>query len=84
MRDPDRLSARRFTAPLWPAGVVTASPLGKLHTVTLLLEQGVPLEVVTAILGHAGQAITADVYAKVTADSMRRSLVKLDKLLTGS
>jgi integrase len=32
------------------------------HTAaTLLLEQGVPLEVVSAVLGHAGLAITADV-----------------------
>jgi integrase len=47
------------------------------HTAaTLLLDEGVPLEVVSAILGHAGLAITADVYAKVTADSMRRSLAK--------
>jgi site-specific recombinase XerD len=49
----------------------------------LLLDEGVPLEVVSAILGHAGLAITADVYAKVTADSMRRSLAKLDKVLAG-
>jgi hypothetical protein len=26
---------------------------------------------------------TADVYARVTADSMRRSLAKLDKVLAG-
>jgi integrase len=52
------------------------------HTAaTLLLDEGVPLEVVSAILGHAGLAITADVYAKVTADSMRRSLAKLDNVL---
>jgi integrase len=54
------------------------------HTAaTLLLDEGVSLEVVSAILGHAGLAITADVYAKVTADSMRRSLAKLDKVLAG-
>jgi hypothetical protein len=33
--------------------------------------------VVSAILGHAGLAITADVYAKVTADSTRRSLANV-------
>jgi hypothetical protein len=32
---------------------------------------------------EASDAITADVYAKVTADSMRRSLAKLDKVLAG-
>jgi len=45
------------------------------HTAaTLMLNGGVPLEVVSAILGHAGLAITADVYAKVSADSKRRAL----------
>jgi hypothetical protein len=43
----------------------------------------VRLEVVSAILGHAGLAVTADAYAKVTADSMRRSLANLDKVLAG-
>lgn len=55
------------------------------HTAaTLMLDQGVPLEVVSAILGHAGLAITADVYAKVTADSKRRALSKLDQALLDS
>ena len=45
------------------------------HTAaTLMLDQGVPLEVVSAILGHAGLAITADVYARPTVDAKRRSL----------
>ncbi len=45
------------------------------HTAaTLLLDRGVPLEVVSAILGHASLAITADVYARVTMDAKRRAL----------
>jgi len=49
------------------------------HTAaTLLLDSGVALEVVSAILGHASIAITADVYAKVTADAKRRALSLLD------
>jgi integrase len=49
------------------------------HTAaTLLLEAGVPLEVVSAILGHAKLSITADIYAKVRADLKRRGLAKLD------
>lgn len=49
------------------------------HTAAvLLLERGVPLEVVSAILGHSSLAITADVYAKVTKDSMRRALASHD------
>ena len=48
------------------------------HTAaTLLLDQGVPLEVVSAVLGHAGLAITADVYAKVGMDAKRRALASL-------
>jgi integrase len=45
------------------------------HTAaTLLLEQGVPLEVVSAVLGHASLAITADVYARVCMDAKRKGL----------
>lgn len=53
------------------------------HTcATLLLEDGVPLEVVSAILGHSSLSITADIYAKVGKDSMRRALSKHDRLAT--
>lgn len=41
---------------------------------TMLLERDVPLEVVSAILGHSSLGITADVYAKVRADLKRRGL----------
>ena len=48
------------------------------HTAaTLLLEAGVELEVVSAILGHAGIQITADIYAKVRADLKRKGLATL-------
>lgn len=51
------------------------------HTAaTLMLNAGVPLEVVSAILGHAGLAITSDVYAKVTADTKRRALEALEHM----
>ena len=54
------------------------------HTAaTLLLDQGVPLEVVSAVLGHAGLAIAADVYAKVGMDAKRWALATLaDKGVT--
>ncbi len=49
------------------------------HTcAVLLLDQGVPLEVVSAVLGHANLSITADIYARVTADAKRRALSLLD------
>jgi integrase len=47
-------------------------------TAVLLLDQGVPLEIVSAVLGHANLSITADVYARVTQDAKRRALAKLD------
>lgn len=54
------------------------------HTAaTLLLDRGVPLEVVSAVLGHAGLAITADVYASVSEDSKRRALALLDTAAPG-
>jgi integrase len=49
------------------------------HTAaTLLLEAGVPLEVVSAILGHANIGMTADTYTKIRSDLMRKGLAKLD------
>jgi integrase len=48
------------------------------HTAaTMLLEAGIPLEVVSAILGHSTIGITADVYAKVRGDLKRRGLERL-------
>jgi integrase len=45
------------------------------HTAaTAMLEQGVPLEVVSAILGHSAIGITANVYSRVRADAKRRAL----------
>ncbi|MGH9192253.1 MAG: tyrosine-type recombinase/integrase [Acidimicrobiales bacterium] len=49
------------------------------HTAaSMLLDADVPLEVVSAILGHSGLAITSDVYAKVSQDAKRRALSTLD------
>jgi hypothetical protein len=47
---------------------------GRHAAATLLLDEGVPLEVVSVVLGHASLAITTDVYARVTQDSKRRHL----------
>jgi integrase len=47
-------------------------------TAVLLLDQGVPLEVVSSVLGHTNLSITSDTYARVTADAKRRALTKLD------
>jgi integrase len=48
------------------------------HTAaTMLLERGVELEVVSAILGHSRIGMTAGVYAKVRSDLKRRGLARL-------
>jgi integrase len=44
----------------------------------MLLEANVPIEIISAVLGHSGISITADVYAKVRSDLKRRGLAKLD------
>jgi integrase len=50
------------------------------HTAaTMLLEAGVELETVSAILGHSSISITADVYARVRSDLKRKGLSKLDQ-----
>jgi integrase len=54
------------------------------HTAaTLMLNAGVPLEVVSATLGHAGLAITADVYAKVRPQLQRRAADAMETVLGG-
>jgi integrase len=51
------------------------------HTAaTLMLNNGVALEVVSATLGHAGLAITADVYAKVRPELQRTAATAMDSL----
>jgi integrase len=48
-----------------------------------MLDASVPLEVVSAVLGHANLSITADIYVEVTQDWKRRALAKLDEALGG-
>ncbi|HEY2304192.1 MAG TPA: tyrosine-type recombinase/integrase [Acidimicrobiales bacterium] len=55
------------------------------HTAaTLMLNNGVPLEVVSATLGHAGLAITADVYAKVRPELQRTAATAMENVLGGA
>lgn len=49
------------------------------HTcAVLLLDQGVSLETVSAVLGHSDLALTANIYARTTQDAKRRALAKLE------
>jgi integrase len=74
------LFKREWHALLARAQVADRRPYAARHSAaTLLLEGDVPLEVVSAILGHSGISITADVYAKVRADLKRRGLAKLNR-----
>jgi integrase len=87
---PDGRAVVPNTATVWWRDLTPRAGIGprrfhaSRHTAaTLMLEDGVPLEVVSAILGHAGLAITADVYARVTADSKRRALLRLEDVMGG-
>lgn len=74
-----RLLNKSWHSLMAKAEVADRRPYATRHTAaTMLLEADVPLEVVSAILGHSGISITADVYAKVRADLKRRGLAKLD------
>jgi integrase len=53
------------------------------HTAaTLMLNNGVSLEVVSATLGHSGLAITADVYARVGAKLQRQAADAMEGVLS--
>jgi integrase len=54
------------------------------HTAaTLMLNNGVSLEVVSKILGHSGYAITSDVYAEVREELQREAANVMDGVLGG-
>jgi hypothetical protein len=46
-----------------------------------MLAEGVPLEVISRTLGHAGLAITADVYAKVSGALQRQAADAMESAL---
>ncbi len=48
-------------------------------TATLLHEQGVPLEVISALLGHASLAITADIYTGIGLKAKRAAAEQLGR-----
>jgi integrase len=52
------------------------------HTfATLLIERGVPIKVVSELLGHSSIAITLQIYGHVTPKMRDRAVVELDDLL---
>ena len=48
---------------------------------SVMLTNGVPLKVVSDVLGHSGIAITADVYGHVSPDVSREALTALSDAL---
>jgi integrase len=58
-------------------------PLSTLrHTAaTVMLLNGVPLKVVSEILGHSSIAITADIYGHVSPEVSRDALARLSEAL---
>ena len=68
----ERRIGERWAVLLAEAGVEHRRFHSTRHTaLTLLLEDGVPLEVVSAIAGHSSISVTADIYARVRGDLMR-------------
>ena len=51
---------------------------------TLMWEQGVPLDVISATLRHSGLAITKDIYVAFRPDVMRSGADAMDRALGGS
>lgn len=74
---------RHFKLMLKKAGLPTTVRFHDLRhsAATLLLAQGVPLKVVSDLLGHSSIVITADVYGHVVEEAQRAAADKLDTLL---
>jgi integrase len=49
-----------------------------------MLAQGVPIRVISEVLGHADSAITSRVYAHVAAELARDAAARVDELLRAS
>jgi integrase len=72
----------------WWHGLTTRAGVGRRrfhatrHTAaTLMLNSGVPLEVVSAVLGHASLAITSDIYARVGPELKRGAADAMQQVL---
>lgn len=75
---------RAFRELLTAAGLAFVPFHGLRHSAaTALLSAGVPLRVVSDLLGHSGIAITADYYAHVERDLRREAADAMDRALGG-
>lgn len=74
----------RFRQVLKAAGLTGVTLYGLRHTcATLLLEEGVPLKVVSERLGHSTIALTADVYSHVSRSMQEHAADVLGKVAGG-
>jgi integrase len=79
--DPDNLT-KQFHALCEQAGIARRRFHALRHSAaTLMLAMGTPLEVISKTLGHAGYAITADVYARVVPQLQREAAEAMDRAL---
>jgi integrase len=82
--DPDNLT-KKFHVLCDEAGITRRRFHSLRHSAaTLMLAAGVPLEVISKTLGHAGYAITADVYARIAPQLQREAAEAMDRALTRS
>ena len=79
--DPDNVG-RKFRTLCDKAGIGHPRFHALRHTTaTLLLDQGIPLNVISVQLGHSSLAITADIYAKVSKPALTAAGVALERAL---
>jgi integrase len=79
----ERLSTQSVTHAFPELLVAQGQPRMRVHdlrhgTATLLLAEGVPMRVISEILGHSNPAITARLYAHVGDESQRSAMAVLD------
>ena len=78
------LVTRHFSRVVKAAGVRKVKVHALRHTAaTLMLQTGVPVQVVAERLGHAQVSMTLEVYAHALPDAQQDAAVKLGALLTG-
>lgn len=79
-----RNALRAFHTAARHAGLPVSVGLHTLrHTAaTILIEEGVPLKIVSEILGHASVTITGDIYGHVSPDVAREAVAKLSARLS--
>ncbi|MCB0920037.1 MAG: tyrosine-type recombinase/integrase [Actinobacteria bacterium] len=80
----DAHNARKLFRPIAKDICPGLTPHGLRHaTATMLLEEGVPMKVVSELLGHSSTRITSDLYSHVTDRLVKEAGDALDRALGG-